>query len=263
MPADVTLKARLPVARFQMSEPHEVSVLIPCFNEERIIERCSLEVAAAMPDAEIVVIHGGHDRCLEIARNLKLRLPQIVPVRNENDLGKGHAIRKGMTVVSGRVIVQFDADLQFAAADLPSVIETVRIGRSDVCLGSRFVPTSDRSAYRASFFRDTGNRFLSGYTSLLIGQRVTDVTAGSKAWTCDAYRQFEFRDNRYSYEVELIIRAAARHLRISEVPVHYASRETGASMHASNWRVMVAGSVIVLKTFVAWVSAKREVRLPS
>ena len=236
-----------------MNTEKSVSVIVSCFNEEKNIERCIRSVAAAMPGAEIVVVHGGSDRTLEIARALAQEFPQVVPVRNENDRGKGHGVRSGIQRASGDIMAQFDADLQFFATDLPALVRPLLDGECDVCLGSRFLPASNRAAYRPSLYRDLGNRVLATYLSLLVGSKVTDVTAGVKAWTRDAIGRIAFRDDSYSYEAEIVLRAGLLRLRLKEVPVSYASRHEGASMHASNLAVAKAGAVIILKCLACWI----------
>jgi glycosyltransferase involved in cell wall biosynthesis len=130
-----------------------ISVIISCFNEEENIEQCVRSVAMAMPESEILVVHGGTDRTAEIANSLKAEIPAIRVVRNENDRGKGHAIRKGIDSATHDIMVQFDADNQFFATDLPALVDPILAGRADVTLGSRFLPSADRSAYKPSFFR--------------------------------------------------------------------------------------------------------------
>ncbi len=249
-----------------MDTSQSVSVIVSCFNEEKNIERCIRAVTAAMPKAEIVIVHGGNDRTLEIARALRQEFPQIVPVRNENDRGKGHGIRTGIEHVSGNIMAQFDADLQFFAADLPALVQPLFDGECDVCLGSRFLPASDRAAYRPSLYRDVGNRLLAAYLSLLVGTKVTDVTAGMKAWTRAAIAGIAFRDDSYSYEAEIVLRAGLLGLRLKEVPVSYASRREGASMHANNLAVAKAGAVIIFKCLACWlrtIATRRKPRVPA
>ncbi len=210
-----------------MPAPPAVSIIVSCWNEEKNIENVIRGVAAAMPDAEIVIVHGGNDRTLEIAKCLAAEFPQVLPIRNENDRGKGHGIKTGVARASADIMAQFDADLQFFATDLPALVKPLLEGRADVVLGSRFLPSSDRDAYKPSFFRDMGNRLLAGYVSLLIGQKVTDVTAGTKSWTRGAIEKIDFRDDRYSYEAEIVVRAGLLRQRIIEIPVSYASRSEG------------------------------------
>ena len=230
-----------------------VSIIVSCWNEEKSIENVIRSVAVALPAAEIVIVHGGNDRTLEIARAAQQEFPQVVPVRNENDRGKGHGIKTGIRRAAGALMAQFDADLQFFASDLPAMIQPLIAGQADLCLGSRFLPASDRAAYRPSFFRDLGNRILAAYISLMIGRKVTDVTAGMKAWTRSAIERIDFQDDVYSYEAEIVVRAGLLGLRIVEIPVSYASRAEGESMHRSNVAVIRAGSVIVMKCLACWI----------
>ncbi len=233
------------------SRPPSASILIACFNEEACIAQCIQSVAQAVPEAEIVVVHGGTDKTLAIAQSMAENNPRVLPVHNANDRGKGHAIKTGIARSSGSIIAQFDADLQFYAEDIPALLAPLERGECEVTLGSRFLTASDRSAYKSVFFRDCGNRLLAGWVSLLAGQRVTDVTAGLKAWTREAIEQIAFRDDRYSYEAEIVVRALRLGLRIQEIPVRYASRRLGESMHRSTGAVIKAGSVILAKSLAA------------
>jgi glycosyltransferase involved in cell wall biosynthesis len=231
--------------------PPEVSILISCRNEEANVERCIREVARVLPRAEILIIDGGTDRTFDIAESLRGEFPTVRPIRNIGDRGKGHAIKTGVAAATAPVMAQFDCDLQFFADDLPALLAPVLRGECDLTLGSRFLHGSDRTAYQPIFFRDAGNRLLSAYISLLSARRVTDATAGIKAWTRAAMQQIDFRDDRYSYEAEMIVRAARLGLRIADIPVRYASRAAGASMHASSAQVVKAGLVIMAKALAA------------
>ena len=227
---------------------YEVSVIVSCFNEAANIEACVRSIYNAMPQAEIVVVHGGNDATYDIAQKLKQEIPTIVPVKNTDDRGKGHGIRTGITAANGKYMAQFDADLQFFAADLPAMIDLLRTNQADLVIGSRFMTSSDRSDYKPMFFRDFGNRVMGWYISALVGQRISDVTTGMKAWTREAIRTIDFKDDRYSYEAEIIVRAGVLKQRIKEIPVRYASRSGGASMHATDWAVVKAGLVIMMKS---------------
>ena len=229
----------------------DVSILISCRNEEANVERCIREVARVLPEAEILIIDGGSDRTFEIAESLRVEFPGVRPIKNTGDRGKGHAIKTGIEQASARIMAQFDCDLQFFADDLPALLAPIQRGECDLTFGSRFLRGSNRSAYQPAFFRDAGNRLLSLYLSLLIGRRVTDVTAGIKAWTRDAMLKIDFHDDRYSYEAEMVVRAACLGLRIADVPVRYASRAAGDSMHQNSWAVIKAGVVIMAKSLAA------------
>jgi dolichol-phosphate mannosyltransferase len=228
-----------------MQNNRQATVIIACFNEQDNIERCIRAVAADFPEGEILVVHGGTDNTSNIANGLKTEFPQVRVIRNENDRGKGHAIRKGIECATHDVMVQFDADNQFFATDLPALVDPILAGAADVTLGSRFLPSADRSAYKPSFFRDYGNRTLSAYVGLLCGKKVTDVTAGVKGWTRKAIQAIDLTDDKYSYEAEIVVRAIRLGLQVKEIPVKYSSRAAGESMHTSSLKVIIAGLTIM------------------
>ena len=112
-------------------------------------------------------------------------------------------------------------------------MEPVLKGEADLVIGSRFMKEADRSTYQFSLFRDLGNGFLNRFMSLLAGQRITDVTTGSKVENKKAIWDINFRDNRFFYEMEIVLRGALKGCRIVQLPVRYSSRQGGASGHGT------------------------------
>jgi glycosyltransferase involved in cell wall biosynthesis len=213
-----------------------LSIILACFNEEASIAACLEGLLAHAPGAEIVVIHGGTDSTLEIARRMARDHPEIHAHKNYGDTGKGHAIKFGITVTDRPFVLQFDADLQFDPADLPRVLAPLLAGEADVAIGSRFLPDSVTRDYRFSFFRVMGNRLVNRWLSLLAGQPISDVTTGYKAWTREAIERINFRDNRFVYEMEIVMRGALQGLRLAQVPITYRNREKGFSGHGAGIR---------------------------
>src|SRR5262249_20642249 len=142
-----------------------VSLIVACRNEQESIGPCLTSLVAALPAAEILVVAGGTDGTFARACDLAQPWPQIRPIPNQPDWGKGHAVQRGVAEASAGVMAQFDADLQFSAEDLPRLLAPIHAGRSDLVLGSRFLRDSDRTDGSAVFLRDAGNRLLSFYVS--------------------------------------------------------------------------------------------------
>jgi len=215
---------------------NRLSIIIACFNEAESIEACLRGLLEAAPGAEIVVIHGGTDRTLEIARRLAQEHPEIHAHKNYGDTGKGHAIKFGITVTDRPFLLQFDADMQFDPSEVPKVLAPLLQGEADIAIGSRFLPGSVTREYRFSFFRVVGNRIVNRWLSLLAGKPVSDVTTGYKAWTREAIETVNFKDNRFVYEMEIVMRGALKGLRLAQVPITYRNREKGFSGHGSGFR---------------------------
>lgn len=211
-----------------------ITIIISTFNEEMTIRGCLDRVRAAAPGAEIILLHGGRDGTAQAARAWGEEKGDPIRIYNNyGDSGKGHAIKVGITLASHPVMVQFDADLQFAPEDIPLLAGPVLAGEADLSIGSRFLPESDRSGYRSSFFRDRGNAFLNQFISLIARRKVSDVTTGMKAWNREMIWDIDFKDNRFIYEMEIVVRSALKGYRIVQVPVTYFSRQGGASGHGS------------------------------
>lgn len=233
----------------------DLSVIISTFNEEGTIVSCLERLAAAVPGAEVLIIHGGRDRTAELSREfgrthdaLRLRV-----LENYGDSGKGHAIKVGISLASHSLQVQFDADLQFAPEEIPALLAPLRENRADLVVGSRFLRGADRTGYTFSFFRDVGNRVLNRFVSGMAGTPISDVTTGMKAWTREAIWKIRFRDNRFVYEMEVVLRAARSGLRIVQIPVKYLSRQGGHSGHGTGWKEF--RSIVTTGASIAWRAA--------
>lgn len=205
------------------------SVIVAAFNEEDAIGGTLADLHAHVPgDAEILVVDGGTDRTGQVVAEWRDRLPGLRYIRHLDDRGKGHAIRTGIREATGALHAQFDADGQFFAKDLVALMAPLERGEMDVVLGSRFMEESGKDA-AASWSRSLGNHVVSGWASLLFGQRMTDVLAGIKAWTSQAAGRIKLTSDRYEYEVEIPCRAILAGLRVGEVAVDTRAREEGES----------------------------------
>jgi len=210
-----------------------VSVIIACFNEQQSIEECLTRTLKALPEAEILVIHGGSDDTAKKASAMAKDHKNIRVLRNYGDTGKGHAVKIGISIAQYDLMVQLDADLQFMPEEIPKVLQPIRAGDAEIVFGARFMKESNVQNYNFSFFRVMGNRIVNKYFSLLTRTPIYDVTTGFKAWTRKAIEDISFRDNGFVYEAEIAMRGSIKGYRITMVPVTYCNRLGGISGHGS------------------------------
>lgn len=210
-----------------MQKP-DLSVIVAAFDEQATIERCVREIFAVFPDGcELLVVDGGSDRTGDIVRQLTDEYPGLGYVRNENDRGKGHAIRTGIAAARADVMAQIDADLQFLPKELPQLIAPILQNAADVTLGTRFTHGSVRLRGSTPWLRSLGNKTASWYASILFRHRMTDVQAGMKAWSRDAIDKIDLKSDNYSYEVEIPVKAIKSGLRVVDVPITTDARQGG------------------------------------
>ncbi len=210
-----------------MAEP-KLTVIVAARNEQETIEACIRRTLAVYPhDCELLVVDGGTDGTQQAVEKLAREFPAVRYIRNENDRGKGHAIRVGIAAARSAVMAQIDADLQFLPEELPRLVEPIVANRADVVLGSRFAHDSVRRPGSTPLFRTWGNKFASWYASLLFAHRMTDVQAGMKAWTRQAAERINLASDNYSYEVEIPVKALRHGLRVVDVPITTEARQGG------------------------------------
>jgi glycosyltransferase involved in cell wall biosynthesis len=125
------------------------------------------------------------------------------------------------------ILCQFDGDGQHLAAELPKIIDPIVSGEADYVIGSRFL---EKKGFQSYFFRKTAIRLFSFFDSRIIGQKVTDVTSGFRAYNRKVIRFFA---RYYRHEIhdpnQLLLLSHFAGARIKEVPVMMKERLYGVS----------------------------------
>jgi len=209
-----------------MTHP-DVLLVIPAFNERESLPRTLDELRRVAPAYDVLIVDdGSRDGTDEIAK------AHGVPVaRHPFNLGVGGALQTGFryAVAHGYALaVQFDADGQHDPASLVAVIEPVRTGACDVCIGSRFVAPGD---YRAPWMRRIGMRLFSAVVRLAGAYRITDTTSGLRAYASSVMQRCQFEFPKDFPDAPLLIALSRAGFRILEVPVHMRARTAGESIY--------------------------------
>jgi dolichol-phosphate mannosyltransferase len=203
-----------------------LSLVIPCYNEEKTLESCIekvLAIADETLDLELIVVDDcSKDRSLEVAHQLKERIPGLVVLHHEVNQGKGAALRSGIARATGHFVAVQDADLEYDPMDLKRLLVPLRSGEADVVLGSRFLsPGYHRVLY---FWHSVGNRFLTLLSNMLTDLNLTDMETCYKVFRREVIQDIEIEENRFGFEPEVVAKIAQRRLRIYEMGVSYHGR---------------------------------------
>jgi glycosyltransferase involved in cell wall biosynthesis len=198
-----------------------VSFIVPVYNEEATLEQLLARVHELPLDKQVVVVDDGStDRSGEIAERWA-RDNGVVLVRQEN-AGKGAAVRAGIALVDGDIVVIQDADLEYDPVEVPALIEPIERGAADVVFGSRLSGGKPQRAYL--FWHLVGNRFLSLLTNVLYNTTLSDMETGYKAFRADVLRSLDLREDDFAIEPEITAKVCKRKLRIYELPISYYGR---------------------------------------
>jgi glycosyltransferase involved in cell wall biosynthesis len=202
-----------------------LTVVIPCFNELRTIDKIIEAVrSSAYPDKEIIVV----DDCSTDGTREKLR-SELEPaglvdhvIYHDRNQGKGAALRTGFKHASGDIVVVQDADLEYDPDEYPRLVDPIVSGHADVVYGSRF---AGGEAHRVLYFwHRVGNSFLTLLSNMLTDLDLTDMETCYKAFRREIIQSIEIEEHRFGFEPEITAKIAKRRLRIYEVGISYYGR---------------------------------------
>ncbi len=213
----------------------EVSVVMPCLNEERGIGRCIRVIkdvfARENINGEIIVADNGSiDRSVEIARSAGA-LVVHEPVK-----GYGAAYLRGLGAARGRYIIIGDSDNTYDFNDIPKFLEPLRRG-CDFVMGSRFKGIIHAGAMPWAH-RYIGNPILSGMTRLFFHTKLSDIHCGMRAFSRAAFERMRLQMAGMEFATEMVVSAINNDLKVYEVPIHYFRREGVSKLKsfADAWR---------------------------
>lgn len=213
----------------------EVSVVLPCLNEEDTVGICVNKIkevfAKEKISGEIIVVdNGSTDRSRQICESLGVRV--VV----EPKLGYGAAYLRGLREARASYIIIGDSDNTYDFYDIPKFIECLRKG-SDFVMGSRFKGKMQKGAMSWTH-RYIGNPILSGLTRLFFRTRLSDIHCGMRAFTSSAYAAMGLSTIGMEFATEMVVAALQNNFKICEVPVNYYPRKGESKLMplADAWR---------------------------
>ncbi len=196
----------------------EVSVVLPCLNEEQAVGACIKKIKEVFARegirGEIIVADNGSvDRSREIAEREGAR------VVSEPQKGYGAAYLAGLKEARGKYIVIADSDNSYDFYDIPKFLVPLKEDY-DFVIGSRFKGKIEKGAM-AWPHRYIGNPVLSGMTRVFFHTRLSDIHCGMRAFTAEAYRKMDLKSLGMEFATEMVVAALQNGLKIREVPIDY------------------------------------------
>lgn len=212
---------------------HErVSVVIPTKDEARNVAWVLRRLPPTID--EVILVDGrSKDDTVAVARAVR---PDVIIVP-ERAPGKGAAMRTGMDLATGDIIVTIDADGSMDPAELVLYVEAAH--DADLVKGSRFAHRGGSADI--SLFRRCGNAGLRYAVNRLYGAHLTDLCYGYCAVRREALPTLALSCDGFEIETEMTVRALRTGLRVTEVASFEAPRRYGDShLNAvrDGWRVL-------------------------
>jgi glycosyltransferase involved in cell wall biosynthesis len=197
-----------------------LSVVMPVYNELETIDEIVSRVLAIPMRVELVVVEdcstdGTRARLGELQKQYGFTL--LLQPHNQ---GKGAALRRGFSAVTGDIVAIQDADLEYSPEELPTLAELIIDGRADVVYGSRFL-----GRHRVFLFTHyLGNRLLTLITNVLYNTMLSDMETCYKVMRREVLQGLNLQSNGFGIEPEITAKIFKRGYRVYEVPITYDGR---------------------------------------
>ena len=204
----------------------ELSVIIPCFNEERTIKEIILKVKDSLKSLnithQIIVID---DKSTDKTKNIletELRNSVDKIIFNTKNFGKGYSIKQGIECATGKFILIQDADFEYNPNDYKKILKPLQNELADVVYGSRFIGGNERRVLY--FWHSIGNKFLTIMSNMFSNLNLTDMEVGYKLFKTEILKNIKLKENRFGFEPEITAKIAKMNVRIYEVGISYYGR---------------------------------------
>jgi glycosyltransferase involved in cell wall biosynthesis len=202
---------------------HDVSIILPAYNEEKTIGEIIRKLAGLPIDKEIIVVDDAStDATPEEIRRAGIDVLHITQPHNQ---GKGAAIRAALEAANGEVSIVQDADLEYDPNDIPKLVQPILDGDADVVYGSRFMQGMNRNM---ALPNKLVNRLLVWAVAILFGKRITDEATCYKAVRTSVLRSMNLQCQRFEFCPEVTAKALRMGKEIKELPIDYEPRSKAA-----------------------------------
>lgn len=219
----------------------KIFIVIPAFNEEKVIGSVVQDIKAAGYENIIVVDDGSEDKTYQEAKRVR-----VVVVKHFLNRGKGAAVKTGIEtakILEADVIVTMDGDGQHNPQDISKMLKLVGEGY-DAVLGTRL-----KDPEGMPFYKIIANYIGNFFTWVIYGLWVTDSQSGFRAYSKKAIDLIDTKTDRYEYDSEVIQEIYRHKLKYTEIPIEV--RYTQYSMGKKQKQNLKNGIKTLIKMLIS------------
>lgn len=199
----------------------KIAVLIPCYNEEKTIEKVVTDFKKALPEAVVYVYNNNSsDRTAELAEAAG------AVVRNEYMQGKGNVIRRMFREIDAECYIMTDGDDTYPAENAREMADLVLEKNVDMVVGDRLSSTYFTENKRP--FHNFGNSIVRKSINILFKNQIKDIMTGYRAFSYEFVKTYPVLSKGFEIETEMSIHAVDKNMYVENVVISYRDRPEGS-----------------------------------
>lgn len=218
----------------------KIAVLIPCYNEELTIEKVIKDFRKELPQADIYVYdNNSKDKTVEIAKK------NGAIICYESRQGKGNVVRAMFRQIEADIYIMVDGDDTYPAEFVHQLIEPVRNGQADMCIGDRLSNGTYQEQNKRKFHK-LGNNIVKKAINVLFKTNLKDIMTGYRVFNRMFIKNMPVMTPKFEIETEMSLYALDKKYIIKEIPIIYRDRPEGSVSKLNT----IGDGIKVVKTIV-------------
>lgn len=229
-------------------------IQIPCYNEAETLEITLNDLPKKLEGIDeieyLIVNDGSRDNTVEVAK--KWGVHHIVSFKQNKGLAKGFMAGLDGCLRNGAdIIVNTDADNQYCAEDIKTLIAPILEGRADMVIGARPIDETEHF----SFIKKKLQHFGSYVVRKASNTDIPDAPSGFRAFSREAAMHINVV-NDYTYTLETIVQAGRERMAITSVPVHTNGELRPSRLMQSTWDYIKKSILTILRAYMMYKPLK-------
>ena len=225
-------------------------VQVPCYDEEQTLPATLADLPREVPGVDVVewlvIDDGSSDRTVDVAR--AHGVDHIV--RLTNNKGLAAAFQAGLDAclkLGADIIVNTDADNQYNAADIPTLVAPILAGRADMVIGDRETDQIEHFSPLKKRLQRLGSTVVRRAS----GTTVPDTTSGFRAYNREAALQLQVV-SKFTYTLETIIQAGKQTVAVDHVPIRTNPKTRESRLFPSMWAYVRRNTASIFRVYALY-----------